>query len=608
MGRGHDLRGVGAALGAVCLGAVCLAAACLAAAVPCGPLDVDSSRSDVADVRETAADSCASGAGATGALLQEEEESAVEHPALDTLVLYELQVRSANACDPSVGSEEAQRACAPAARPPAWSRAIDSTCELDAELERIRLGTFDDLLIDTDHPEVAVSLRYVDERVGANAVWLQPVFPNNDRRLLPDPCDTLGSPYAVRDYFHTRGTLSAQCISTGSDEYSAQPCWGDSPFNRVIDAAHDRGPSVFLDVALNHFGHDYLFYDVAGARTTRDHLRASPAEQLWDFESTFDEALVWPAPIGSPGSFVPGLWSEVERQCPSLAGEELVRAAAMYRVAFDDERADFACGPTLEATLPAFYLGADNWGAARAESQTTTAYGWRDVKFLFHRADNAAQQREFLRVREYGFRIVNYCASRGIDRFRLDHATDGLSGMSADEWRYITEKVAYYAALRGDPAPIWLAEEFHSQDAMSEIADILTEGYLFGITGRDRPMSSGTVQATVDSVYRFVSGARVLIFLENHDELRIADGTAWDAETGAGVWALGASTRSTPMLLVGQEWGETGRLQFRRPHVIAGRFDGTASGEDRSPVTPSRSRCGTGPAGDRVSKCGHARR
>jgi hypothetical protein len=157
--------------------------------------------------------------------------------------------------------------------------------------------------------------------------------------------------------------------------------------------------------------------------------------------------------------------------------------------------------------------------------------------------------------------------------------------MSADEWRYIIEKAEYYAELRGEPAPIWLAEEFHSQEEMAEVVDILTEGYLFGVTGRGLPLSAAGLQATLDSVYRFGDSARVLTHLENHDEPRLSDGTGWDVWTGAGVWTLGAATRSTPMLLVGQEWGEPGRLEFRRPHVLSGRFDGRAGSDEAQLVT-----------------------
>lgn len=501
--------------------------------------------------------------------------------AVDELLVYELQVRSANACDPSTAAD----ACAGSTGPEAWTRALDSSCPAASELTRIRLGTFDDLIADTADPTVAVSLRYIDERVGANAVWLQPIFPNNDRRLLPEPCDVLGSPYAVRDYFHTRGTLSAACTRAGADEYAAVPCWGDDAFASFVDAAHARGIRVFLDVALNHFGHDYLFHDIAGARTVDEFLSGAPPELLLDFEATHDPALVWPTVAAGAADFDDREWAAAVEACPDGTDTERARFASTSRVAFADERPGLSCGAPLEVNLPAFYLGADNWSPARAESQTTTAYGWRDVKFLFHRGDNGSARREFLRVREYAFRIVNYWASRGVDGFRLDHATDGLSGMSADEWRYITEKVAWYSALRGQDRPIWLAEEFHAQDEMSEVADILTEGYLFGLAGRDRALDSAAVDAVVRSVDRFESGARVLTHLENHDELRLMSDTGWDQWTGLGAWALGASTRSTPMLLVGQEWGEPERLGFRRPHVLTGRFDGRAISDDAQALT-----------------------
>ena len=565
-------------------GSLLLAACTLTFWVGCSSLAVDSPESDSGTQPDATPLTCADSSPATSSLLTS-AASVPSNPALNTLVLYELQVRSANSCDPAFGSPEQRRACEESARPTAWSRATDSVCELADDFAAIRLGTFDDLIVDTADPSVAISMRYVAENVGANAVWLQPVFPNNDRRLLPDRCDTLGSPYAVRDYFHTRGTLSAECVASGSDEYAEPPCWGDSAFDALLADAEARGVGVFLDVALNHFGHDYLFYDVANVQPIRERLASAPAEELWDFEATFDEALLWPEVAEGEGAFSAEIWAEVEDICPSLSPQELVRAAAMYTVAFDDERRSFECRPTLEAALPAFYLASDNQGFARAESQTTNAYGWRDVKFLFHRSDNTSAQREFLRVREYAFRIVNYWASRGVDGFRLDHATDWLSGMSAQEWRYITEKVEYYAALRGDPAPVWLAEEFHSQDAMSEVADILTEGYLFGITSRAGPMGVADVHRTLDSVYRFASGAHVLTHLENHDELRLSDGTPWDVWTGAGVWALGASARSVPMLLVGQEWGEPRRLEFRRPHVLLGRFDGTVSSQEAQDLT-----------------------
>lgn len=565
-----------------------MAAALVAApSAGCGNLAVDDAAADVRATRTDASDAPGCEAATGTRLVDVPRSDAAADPRAGDLVIYELQVRSANACDPELGEPWQRDACLAAVRPQSWYRAVDSTCDDMDRLGRVRLGTFDDLLEDTDDPRRALTLRYIDERVGANAVWLMPVFPNNDRRVLPDRCDNLGSPYAGRDYMHTRGTLSRDCVADGRDEYSEPPCWGDDAFAAVIDEADRRDLTVMLDVAMNHFGHDYLFYDTAGAIPVREWLdRGFGAESLWDFDATFDPALVSPRPLDSAAvlsataddGLTQAAAAAVDDACGNLTDAERIQSINLWRVAFDDERAAWPCGapPTLESVLPAFYLGADNWSFARAESQTTSAYGWNDVKFLFHRGDHPGAMREYLRVREYVFRILNQWVARGVDGFRLDHATDHLSGMSPDEWRYVMAKVEYYAALRGQAPPIWLAEEFHDQEGMSGVADIMTEGYLFGMAARDRQQSTRDVESVLEGAFRFDGDTRVMTALETHDELRLTEGTGFDPYVGHGIWSLGAALWSTPMLLGGQEWGERGRLEFRRAHVIAGRFDGGA--------------------------------
>ena len=94
--------------------------------------------------------------------------------ATDGLLLYELQVRSANACDPLLGTPEQRLACAAKPAPEVRYLATDSSCAALADLERIRLGTIDDLLEPTDDPTLGITLRYISEQVGANAIWLRP--------------------------------------------------------------------------------------------------------------------------------------------------------------------------------------------------------------------------------------------------------------------------------------------------------------------------------------------------------------------------------------------------------------------------------------------------
>ena len=55
-----------------------------------------------------------------------------------------------------------------------------------SDLNKIKLGTIDDLLESSNDYHAGITLRYIKDRVGANTVWLMPVFPNNDRWNIPD--------------------------------------------------------------------------------------------------------------------------------------------------------------------------------------------------------------------------------------------------------------------------------------------------------------------------------------------------------------------------------------------------------------------------------------
>jgi hypothetical protein len=167
--------------------------------------------------------------------------------------------------------------------------------------------------------------------------------------------------------------------------------------------------------------------------------------------------------------------------------------------------------------------------------------------------------------------------SRGVDGFRLDHTTDYSSGLGPNEWDYILSKVDYYAWLRGQQRPVFLAEEFHDQGGMSHVADVMTEGYLRDMAGRDGvTKDTGHVEWVVGNRQRFAGRTYVMTALETHDERRLTDGTGFDPWTGAGFWGIGATTWSTPMLLMGQERGEPQRLQFRKSDLLRSRFDGMA--------------------------------
>ncbi len=527
---------------------------------------------------------------ATGEVLHEATDYNDLNLAAGTLVLYEVQARSANACHPDVGDAGQRLACQTKIAPTIPYRAQGMTCNVINDLHKIRMGTLDDLLEDSANYRRGITVRYVNERVGANTLWLMPMFPNNDTWNLPDACDNLGSPYAVRDYFHISGTLSRSCIQAGRDEYASTPCWGGGSLDAVIAQAHARGMKVMLDVAFNHLGHNYLMYDGADHTPVRERIAAGEdLGRLWDFAGTFEANLLHPDVLDTPAklatlagasSFHRQNLAALSARCPGLSGDALLRSYNMWRDALDGERAKFPCDPAaayLELADPGFYLGKDSFNPSQRLGDNFTN-NWADVKFLFHHGDNVAHQWEFIRQREYLFRVLNHWTSRGVDGFRLDHTTDPNSGMNPDEWKYLTSKVDYYAFRRGQARPVFLAEEFGDQLGMNKVVDSMTEGYVGDMNGRGgTTKDTGHVEGVVSNMDRFGGHAFVMAALETHDERRLVDGTGFDIFTGAGFFGIGATTRSTPMLLMGQEFGEPWQLGFRRSDFLRGRFVGSGN-------------------------------
>ena len=526
-----------------------------------------------------------SGGGGGGKADQAGLLAEVNHAA-GRMILYEVQVRAANACRADTGADWQRAACADKIAPEIAYHAEGMTCGILPDLEATRLGTLDDLLEDTADFREGITLRYIQEKVGANTVWLMPLFPNNDTWNIPDACDNLGSPYAVRDYMHVRGTLSRRCILQGRDERSPEPCYGNDELFQLVERAHERGMKVMLDVAFNHLGHNYNLYDYMRFRSVRDRTADGEAlDDLWDFAGTFDPALLDPDVLDTPAELsalaaedegVAADLGALSARCPSLAGADLVRAFAMWRVALDGERERFPCEPApLEQAVPGFYLGANHWDPSKKVGDNYSN-DWKDVKFLYHQETNVAHRHELAREREVLFRILNYWTARGVDAFRLDHTTDAVGGMAPNEWRYILSKVVYYANRRGQARPVFLAEEFHDQQGMSEVVDVLTEGYVRDMCGRDGVKKDAShVEWVVSNMDRFNGRAYVMAALETHDEDRLTDETGFDPFTGAGFWGIGATTSSTPMILMGQEIGEPWGLGFRRSDLLRSRFEGT---------------------------------
>jgi len=503
--------------------------------------------------------------------------------AAGSMVLYEIQAQAANACDPNLGADWQRQACRDKPAPDVEYRAEGMSCPSWSDLSRIKLGTLDDLLADSADFRAGITVRYVQERVGANTLWLMPPFPNNDEWSLPHECDNLGSPYAVRDYMHVEGGLSRTCIAAGRDERSDEPCWGEDALERVIAQAHSRGMKVMLDVAFNHFGHNYQLYDYVDYEPVRDRLaRGESPDSFWGWPAA-EPGLAHPVILDTPEKLEQAAEADPRHRerldallerCPDLEGQTLVRHYNMWREAFDWERDAWSCdAPALEHALPGFYLGRDHWAPSTRLGDNFTN-DWRDVKFLYHHDTNGAHAWEYARVREYLFRVVNYWRSRGVDGFRLDHTTDYFSGMSPIEWKYILGKSDRWAERRGQARGVFLAEEFGDQGGMDHVVDILTEGWLSDMAGRGGSTKDASYVERVLSNMGWFGRAYVMTALETHDEHRLVDGTGFDPWTGFGFWAIGAAQRGTPMLLMGQELGESWGLGFKRSDMLRSRFVG----------------------------------
>jgi hypothetical protein len=517
---------------------------------------------------------------------------------IGTQILYELQVRSLNACHLNVGSAEQRTACAERVTkklsPVVQYRAEGKSCSIfEKDLKPIQLGTLDDMMKPTLDFKEAITLNYVRE-LGATTLWVMPLFPNNDTWNIPDACDNLGSPYAVRDYMHVQGSLDQECNKQGRDEHSDAPCWGNDKFKKFVAEAHAKGLKVWLDVALNHFGHNYQIYDYVNFIPVSERLeKQEDLGALWIGDQSFDPALVNPEILDSIDKLEravqtepnKSLFDEMKSYCGAAmpTGLKSVRAFNAWRNALPFERTSFKCGESyLEAQVPSFYMGKSGKPSKGVGDNLTN--NWVDVKFLYHEDDDPTEQHVFIRNREYMFRIMNYYASLGVDGFRLDHTTEDGSGLDANEWRYITNKVDFYSLKRGNKRLSYMAEEFSKQMDMARVVDAMTDGFVGDLAGRKiSEKNSSHVEKAVANMDRFNGKIYVLSALETHDEHRLVDHTGFNVWTGAGFWGVGLTTWSLPMVLAGQELGEPWGLGFKRSDFIRSRFEGSNNFRSDSP-------------------------
>lgn len=563
----------------------------------------------------------------------ENQKTAAHTPLLN---VYELQIRSANACRTNGGNGESQFCAGKKYAPVVTENAAvhprvpyDTAC--DAGQKNVRPGTIGDLLLDTKDIRDRITLRYVRESVGANTLWLMPIHPNYEQGIfLPDRCDVGGSPYGATDFMHVRSSLSDTCIKNRRDEVTAQPCWGNTPnlqtgealaettaawfganrvrvgtdkdgqksdFQALLDKAKSLGMRVLMDVALNHTGVDYRFHDYGNASTYQQYANAAKAKSksldayLWGTvtDTAVEEGLVTPQLLDRPAELTAAQVTALRRirGCAAAPGNALVVMQNLQNAAYDYERPNLQCDKLeLQYNLPGFYASAANQGEP-ARGPNEAFHEWKDVLKLYYAIGNAARSYEWARARELAFRVLNYWVAQGARAFRLDHA----NGLPPDVWNYLARKVRKYQAIRcqrlGIPYEdiVFFAEDFDNtrnnlpnfdsawvgevkdipnlvkKDA-GDINDVL-EGLATskGLKYRQDPYFTGWYSPALG------------MGLGNHDEPSVYTRGGMDVWTAAAFHSIFTTSFGMPITPMGQEFGETWQIPFRRVDHLPARWN-----------------------------------
>jgi hypothetical protein len=122
-----------------------------------------------------------------------------------------------------------------------------------------KLGTLADMMENSTplEPGGKYTLKWLKEQ-GINAILIQPVMEIEKWEHRP-PQDDAGSPYAIKDFFSVRRELSR--FAQGLDGDRARDN-ANGEFQAFMQMAKDYGIRVFLDIPLNHVGHNHVFRDL----------------------------------------------------------------------------------------------------------------------------------------------------------------------------------------------------------------------------------------------------------------------------------------------------------------------------------------------------------
>jgi len=363
------------------------------------------------------------------------------------------------------------------------------------------------------------SLDLVRDRLGFNALWLMPIFPNTRERWDPDgnrwlPNASPGSPYAARDYWSVDPRLAeAGTAAAAMDE-----------FRQLVQAADQKGLDVFIDVAFNHAGHDVVMG-----------------------QGAVDLGLATPAEAERPVRELRPAWATSGRDYRAHASgpDDLAHFAPADRLG--EHR-------WLDAGMDWFFGDYAALGPKPgADTSNGGALDERDL--LYTDLDPAGGHDSNVEdLWRYFAHILPYWLDRtngGLDGIRADFA----QGLPPQAWEYIINTtrqrrwdfVFLAEALDPDPVRYRVNRQF----------DLITtvDHWLY----RRSDLTMGQLVGSLDGEAQlYGAGAAVLHNGTSHDEE--GNGDAWLMTAR---YAVAAALQGVPMVYMGQPLGVPGKVDFQ---------------------------------------------
>ena len=334
-----------------------------------------------------------------------------------------------------------------------------------------------------------------------------------------------GSPYAVKDYYNVNPDLATD------------PAKRLEEFDALVERTHANGMQVIIDIVPNHVARDY--------QSTRPGAA--------DFGANDDSSVVWAR--DNNFYYVPGADFAVPEGYVPLGGEphpladgEFPESPAKWtgngaRAAqpdiddwFETVKINFGVRPDGSKAFDELPEEARTW----SNEQLVEFWAERDVPDSWQKFHD----------------IVHFWLDRGVDGFRYDMA----QMVPVEFWSYLNASIK----LRRPDA--FLLAEIYAPEMYLDYIELGRMDYLYDKVGfydtlraimrGEQPAASlATAQAEVLGIE-----SRMLHFLENHDEQRVAsEAFAGDARKGKPGMVVSALIGTAPtMIYFGQAVGEAG--------------------------------------------------